>query len=459
MEDIVADDVVISDEEVIRTDAVTGAETRLHPLPGPHAARADHGRRRPWPASIRDGADLRGQQQVRPRRPGRPGPDHDQRRRPADPGRAPDPPGEALDRLAEGVRGVGLGGRRRGRLARGLGRRRWPRPIPGSSRDLVLVSGLLLPIWSQPAGQGDLGPPAEGAGRPALAGPRARSRPGPAAEDRARPLRHRQRRRRRRRGRRRWSCRRAPPCRLAGGLWLRRAKVMDRYRIEVVGAASQRSALHGARLLRRDHRLHAAGVRADRPAGGADGDPGQVAGADDPAEGGVRPAGRRRLAGGSFSAAKPRGRGRRKGPERASRPGNGSRPRVRKPSDASLHPAPQGRSLPLGPDRRRHAARPGRRRRHHALPRRHLGLAPRPGETIPEPLRETAYSGGGWFEEDCDWCIPYLALGLHRFEADRERARSEPGGGAEDPLARPSRSRRPVGLGRAAPMLGTAAHG
>jgi hypothetical protein len=28
---------------------------------------------------------------------------------------------------------------------------------------------------------------------------------------------------------------------LAGGLWLRRAKVMDRFRIEVVGAASQRS--------------------------------------------------------------------------------------------------------------------------------------------------------------------------------------------------------------------------
>jgi hypothetical protein len=28
---------------------------------------------------------------------------------------------------------------------------------------------------------------------------------------------------------------------LSGGLWLRRAKVMDRYRIEVVGAASQRS--------------------------------------------------------------------------------------------------------------------------------------------------------------------------------------------------------------------------
>ncbi|HXQ46456.1 MAG TPA: DNA repair protein RadC, partial [Caulobacteraceae bacterium] len=40
---------------------------------------------------------------------------------------------------------------------------------------------------------------------------------------------------------------------------------------------------------------------------------------------------------------------------------------------------------------------------------------------IPDPLRVTAYSGGGWFEEDCDWCIPYLALGLHRFEERSER--------------------------------------
>ena len=29
---------------------------------------------------------------------------------------------------------------------------------------------------------------------------------------------------------------------LAGGLWLRRAKVMDRFRLEVVGAAPQRAA-------------------------------------------------------------------------------------------------------------------------------------------------------------------------------------------------------------------------
>lgn len=37
-------------------------------------------------------------------------------------------------------------------------------------------------------------------------------------------------------------------------------------------------------------------------------------------------------------------------------------------------------------------------------------------ERLPEPLRHTAYSGG-WFEEDCDWAIPYLALSLDAAEA------------------------------------------
>lgn len=41
---------------------------------------------------------------------------------------------------------------------------------------------------------------------------------------------------------------------------------------------------------------------------------------------------------------------------------------------------------------------------------------------IPEPLRRTAYSAGGWFEEDCDWAIPYLALGLEAFEPGRGEA-------------------------------------
>jgi hypothetical protein len=40
---------------------------------------------------------------------------------------------------------------------------------------------------------------------------------------------------------------------------------------------------------------------------------------------------------------------------------------------------------------------------------------------IPEPLRQTAYSGDGWYEEDCDWCIPYVALSLDAFEPEAAR--------------------------------------
>jgi hypothetical protein len=40
---------------------------------------------------------------------------------------------------------------------------------------------------------------------------------------------------------------------------------------------------------------------------------------------------------------------------------------------------------------------------------------------IPEPMRDTSFSGGGWFEEDCDWAIPYLVLGLDRFEPTAAR--------------------------------------
>jgi hypothetical protein len=41
---------------------------------------------------------------------------------------------------------------------------------------------------------------------------------------------------------------------------------------------------------------------------------------------------------------------------------------------------------------------------------------------MPEPVRETRYSQVGWFEEDCDWALPYLALGLDAFEGDAARA-------------------------------------
>jgi hypothetical protein len=41
---------------------------------------------------------------------------------------------------------------------------------------------------------------------------------------------------------------------------------------------------------------------------------------------------------------------------------------------------------------------------------------------LPEAIRETAFSSNGWFEEDCDWALPYLALGLDAFERDAPRA-------------------------------------
>lgn len=40
---------------------------------------------------------------------------------------------------------------------------------------------------------------------------------------------------------------------------------------------------------------------------------------------------------------------------------------------------------------------------------------------LPKRLQRTAFSEGGWFEEDCDWAIPYLALGLDAHEADPDR--------------------------------------
>lgn len=48
-----------------------------------------------------------------------------------------------------------------------------------------------------------------------------------------------------------------------------------------------------------------------------------------------------------------------------------------------------------------------------------IGVSAAGWARIPPALRRTAYSRGGWFEEDCDWAIPYLALGLHAYEPDR----------------------------------------
>ncbi len=29
---------------------------------------------------------------------------------------------------------------------------------------------------------------------------------------------------------------------------------------------------------------------------------------------------------------------------------------------------------------------------------------------MPEYMRSTSYSQGGWFEEDCDWCLPFVVF-------------------------------------------------
>ena len=191
MEDIVADDVVISDEEVIRTDAVTGAETRLtrfqvrtmRQLTSAEDALA---------GLDRDGVIFAVNSKS---------------------GRA------ALvvqgltttnddDRLIPAVRLIRPEKRTIASLkgfeesawedaGEVAWRAAWEAEIaaadPWVSRDLVLVSGLLLPIWSSLPDKAHLGPAAEGAGRPALAWPGARSRPGPAAEGGLGPHRHRQR--------------------------------------------------------------------------------------------------------------------------------------------------------------------------------------------------------------------------------------------------------------------------
>jgi hypothetical protein len=50
-----------------------------------------------------------------------------------------------------------------------------------------------------------------------------------------------------------------------------------------------------------------------------------------------------------------------------------------------------------------------------------LQVSPGALERMPAPIRQTAYSANGWFEEDCDWALPYLALGLDAFEPEPAR--------------------------------------
>lgn len=41
---------------------------------------------------------------------------------------------------------------------------------------------------------------------------------------------------------------------------------------------------------------------------------------------------------------------------------------------------------------------------------------------MPPATRRTDFSSGGWFEEDCDWALPYLALKLDALEPDAASA-------------------------------------
>lgn len=54
-------------------------------------------------------------------------------------------------------------------------------------------------------------------------------------------------------------------------------------------------------------------------------------------------------------------------------------------------------------------------------------VAPELRSRIPREAQEAAFvyrSQGweGWFEEDCDWCIPYLIFGLHHDEKGKQSA-------------------------------------
>jgi hypothetical protein len=238
MEDIVADDVVITGEEVVRTDAVTGAQTKLlrfqvrtrRELIAPEQAQAGLvpdglifavNRKSGRAALVVQGLtttddDDRLVPAVRLIRP--------ERRTIASLKGFEESAWEATDEAAW--------------------RAAWERELaeadPWITRDLVLVSGLLLPIWTHlpdkgtsvrrlkaPDGRRWLGrlldPGQVPALKVALGLSDVASAYGDADQVSALILQE-----------------GSAMC-LAGGLWLRRAKVMDRYRMEVVGAASQRS--------------------------------------------------------------------------------------------------------------------------------------------------------------------------------------------------------------------------
>jgi hypothetical protein len=239
MEDIVADDVVICDEEVIRADAVTGAETRLtrfqvrtrRQLTTADAAVAGIDRDAVIFAvnskSGRAALVIQGLTTT----------NDDDRLIPAVRLIRPE------KRTIASLKGFEESAWENAGEA--AWRAAWEAEIaaadPWVSREMVLVSGLLLPIWSclpdkvnsvrrlkAPDGRRWLGRVLDPGQVPqlkiALGLSDIASVVGDGAKASALVLQE------------------GAALSIAGGLWLRRAKVMDRYRLEVVGAASQRAA-------------------------------------------------------------------------------------------------------------------------------------------------------------------------------------------------------------------------
>ncbi len=239
MEDILADDLVILDEEAVRKDAVTGAETKLlrfqvrtrRELITADAAQA--------------GLDLDGVVFAVNRKSGRAAlvvqglttTDDDDRLVPAV--RLIRPEKRTIASLKGFEESAWEG------TDAASWRAAWERELaeadPWITRDLVLVSGLLLPIWTHlpdkgtsvrrlkaPDGRRWLGRLLDPGQVPALKVALGLSDVASAYGDAGQVA--------------KLALQEGSAFALAGGLWLRRAKVMDRYRLEVVGAVSQRAA-------------------------------------------------------------------------------------------------------------------------------------------------------------------------------------------------------------------------
>lgn len=238
MEDIVADDVAILGEEVVRTDAITGAETTLlrfqvktarNLIPADAALAGQDPDAVVYAVNSKSG---RAALVVR----GLTTTDDEDRLIPAV--RLVRPEKQTIASLKGFEESAWEG------VAPETWRAAWDREVaeadPWITRDLVLVSGLLLPIWTHlpdkgtsvrrlkaPNGRRWLGRLLDPGQVPALKVALGLTDLAAAYADgdqaRAAILDD------------------GTAIAIAGGLWLRRAKVMDRYRIEVVGGAGQRS--------------------------------------------------------------------------------------------------------------------------------------------------------------------------------------------------------------------------